>query len=218
MHKLTDRQKSVYDFIASYQRLQGYSPTMQEIAGHLKVNGNLGIIRHLTALEKKGYITRTAGSSRSIRLVAAASSPYPVVTERMIHSEEQFSVFLPIVGTVRAGLPQPPVEDIQDYYSIDRSVVRSGGSFFLRVKGDSMINAAIQEGDLALIRPQQVAQHRDIVVALVDGEATLKRFWQESDHIRLVAENPAYTPIIIREGQSELSIVGKVVGIYRTLE
>lgn len=217
MHALTDRQKSVYDFIASYQQQHGYAPTMQEIAQHLKVNGNLGIIRHLTALEKKGYITRTPGSSRSIRLTSPCI-PYPSVPERIIHSEEQFSVFLPIVGTVRAGLPQPPLEDIQDYYSVDRTVARTGGSFFLRVKGDSMINAAIQEGDLALIRPQQVARHRDIVVALVDGEATLKRFWQAEDHIRLVAENPAYQPIIIYAGQSEISIVGKVVGIYRTLE
>lgn len=122
------------------------------------------------------------------------------------------------VGVVRAGMPQPPDEDIQEYYSIDRNVARIGGTFFLRVKGDSMINAAICEGDLALIRPQEVAQHRDIVVALVDGEATLKRFYREPDYIRLQPENPNYAPIIIREGGSDISIVGKVVGIYRSTD
>lgn len=217
MNQLTDRQKSVYDFIANYQRQHGYPPTMQEIAGHLKINGNLGVMRHLSALEKKGYITRTPGSSRSIRIKPSLPG-YAESPERMIHSEDQFSIFLPVVGVVRAGMPQPPEEDIQGYYSIDRNVARIGCTFFLRVKGDSMINAAICEGDLALIRPQEVAQDRDIVVALVDGEATLKRFYREPDHIRLQPENPNYEPIIIREGGSDISIVGKVVGIYRSLD
>ena len=217
MNNLTDRQKSVYDFIAAYQKRCGYPPTMQEIAGHLNVSGTLGVIRHLDALEKKGYLTRTPGSPRSIRLLSTGHR-YPEFQERVIHYDDQFSIFLPIVGTVRAGMPQPAEEDIQEYYSIDRNVARSGGTFFLRVKGDSMINASIRDGDLALIRPQVIAQHRDVVVALVDGEATLKRFYREADHIRLQPENPNYTPIIIREGQSEVSIVGKVVGIYRNLD
>jgi repressor LexA len=217
MNELTGRQRKVYDFIVSYSRQHGYPPAMQEIAGHLGVSGNLGIIKHLNALEKKGFIIRSSGSSRGIR-VTKQSVSYPVSVERMIGGEDDFSVHLPVVGTVRAGMPQPPVEDIQEYYSIDRNVARSGGTFFLKVKGDSMINAAIQEGDLALIRPQGIAQHKDIVVALVDGEATLKRFCRESDHIRLQAENPNYQPIIIHEGGSDISIVGKVVGIYRSLD
>lgn len=217
MNELTDRQRRVYDFIVSYSRQHGYPPAMQEIAGHLGINGNLGIIKHLNALEKKGFITRSSGSSRGIR-ITLKSTNYPESVERMIHSDEQFSIHLPVVGTVRAGMPQPPVEDIQEYYSIDRNVARSGGTFFLKVKGDSMINASIREGDLALIRPQETAQHKDIVVALVDGEATLKRFYRESDHIRLQPENPNYQPIIIQEGGSDISIVGKVVGIYRSLD
>jgi repressor LexA len=217
MNDLTDRQKSVFDFIASHQKQQGYPPTMQEIAGHLNINGNLGVMRHLSALEKKGYLTRTPGSSRSIKIVAPGHS-YSTSPERMIHSDDQFSLFLPVVGTVRAGMPQPPEEDIQEYYSIDRNVARSGGTFFLKVKGDSMIDAAIREGDLALIRPQVIARDRDIVVALVDGEATLKSFYREADHIRLQPENSNYAPIIISEGSSDISIIGKVVGIYRVLE
>ena len=217
MNELTERHKSVYSFNSTYQKQNGYPPTMQEIAGHLNISGNLGVMRHLAALEKKGFLTRTPGNSRSIRLTSSllSSSEIP---EHMIAGEDQFSLFLPVVGTVRAGMPQPPEEDIQEYYSIDRTVARSGGTFFLKVKGDSMINAAICEGDLALIRSQVVAQDRDIVVAMVDGEATLKRFYREIDHIRLQPENPAYAPIIIREGSSYISIIGKVVGIYRTLD
>ena len=216
MHDLTDRQQAVYNFILAYKQEAGYPPTIKEIAGHLGISGNLGVLRHLGALEKKGYISRSSGSSRSIRIIPVKPS-YADSPERLVYSDEQFSVFLPVVGTVRAGLPQPPLADIQEYYSIDSNVARSGGTFFLRVKGDSMINAAIRDGDLALIRPQETAQHRDVVVALVDGEATLKRFYLEGDQIRLQPENPNYEPIIVREGEAEVTIVGKVVGIYRTM-
>jgi repressor LexA len=112
-------------------------------------------------------------------------------------------------------LPQPAIEDIEEYFAIDHShQARSGGTFFLRVRGDSMINAAIKDGDLALVRPQQTAQNRDIVVAMVNGEATLKRFYLEPGAVRLQPENPNFDPIIVREGE-ELAIIGKVVGIYR---
>lgn len=217
MIQLTDRQKQVYDFIANFQKRYSYPPTMQEIAGHLNISGNLGVMRHLAALEKKGYLTRTPGISRSIRLNASTGS-YPETPERTIHSDDQFSLFLPVVGTVRAGMPQPPEEDIQEYYSIDRTVARSGGTFFLKVKGDSMIDAAICEGDLALIRPQTTARDRDIVVALVDGEATLKRFYRGADHIRLQPENSAFEPIIITSGHAEVTIIGKMVGLFRSVE
>lgn len=216
MHDLTDRQQAVYDFILSCKKNVGYPPTIKEIAGHLGISGNLGVLRHLAALEKKGYISRSSGSSRSIRILSRRPT-YADTPEGMISGDEPSAVFLPVVGTVRAGLPQPPLADIQEYYSIDSSVARSGGTFFLRVRGDSMINAAIRDGDLALIRPQQTAQHRDVVVALVDGEATLKRFYREAGQIRLQPENPNYEPIIVREGGAEVTIVGKVVGIYRTM-
>ncbi|MDD2899978.1 MAG: transcriptional repressor LexA [Desulfuromonadaceae bacterium] len=216
MIKLTDRQKLVYDFITGFQKQHSYSPTLQEIAGHLNISGNLGVIRHLTALEKKGYLTRTTGSSRSIKLTSAQGS-FPESAERMISGDDQFSVFLPVIGVVRAGVPAPPVEDIEEYRSIDRNIARSGAAFFLRVTGDSMINAGVFEGDLALIRPQQTASNRDMVVALVDGEATLKWFFKEEDHIRLQPDNPTMAPIIVTPEQ-QVEIIGKVVGLYRSLE
>jgi repressor LexA len=128
------------------------------------------------------------------------------------------AVLLPIVGVVRAGALQPAIEDIEGYFAIDRSQLKASDSFFLRVKGDSMINAAIRDGDLAMVRPQATAENRDIVVAMVNGEATLKRFYRERGQIRLQPENPNMEPIIIRPRDGEVTIIGKVVGIYRELE
>ena len=216
MEDITPRQRQVLDFIAAYQHRFGYPPSMREIADGLGVRNLFGVQRHMAALEKKGAIERSPGSSRGIRL--NNSIVYPEREERISSGDEPLAHFLPIVGTVRAGMPQTPVEDIQGYYSIDRNLARSGGTFFLRVKGDSMINASICEGDLALIRPQEVANNRDIVVALVDGEATLKRFYRENGRIRLQPENPNYPPIIISGDDGDVSIVGKVVGIYRSLD
>lgn len=201
MEELTPRQRQVLAFVTGFIDANGYPPTLREIARHLEVNGTFGVMRHLDALEKKGYLTKTAGSSRGIVLAGRTSS-----------------VSLPIVGVVRAGLPEPAMEDIEGYFAIDSSQLRSGGAFFLRVKGDSMIGASILEGDLALVRPQPSAENRDIVVAMVDGEATLKRFFRERGRIRLQAANPNYDDIIVRPGKGDVVIVGKVVGIYRPLE
>ncbi len=221
MEDLTPRQQQVLTFIANHTNRQGYPPTLREIALHLGISGNAGVMSHLEALEKKGYIRRREGSSRGIVLVApvAQGREYPVTEERIISGdEERFSIRLPVVGTVRAGSPEIPIEDIEDYFTIDRSQQRLGGTFFLRVRGDSMINACIQEGDLALVRPQSTAENRDIVVALVNGEATLKRFYRERNRIRLQPENPNLDPIVVRAGEGDVAIIGKVVGIYRQME
>jgi len=200
MEEITARQKMVLDFITDHLERHGYPPTLREIGAHLEVSGTLGVMKHLDALERKGYIRKTAGSSRGIMI----TGPGTVVS---VH----------IVGTVRAGALQPAIEEIEGYFSIDRSRLPAEDAFFLRVKGDSMINAAILEGDLALVRPQSTAQNRDIVVAMIEGEATLKRFYRGRGHIRLQPENPNMEPIIVRPGEGELTIIGKVVGIYRPL-
>lgn len=195
----TERQQQVLDFLQSYIDNNGYPPTLREICAHLGVSGTLPAIRHLDALGKKGYLKRDAGP-RGIALTAPADS----------------TVSLPIIGTVRAGSLTPPVEDITGYMSLDRMRLH-GGKFFLRVQGDSMINACIREGDLALVRPQPSADNRDIVVAMVEGEATLKRFYREEGRIRLQPENPNMEAIIVPEGSAEVSIIGKVVGLYRDM-
>ena len=201
MQLITIRQREVLDYITRFIDRNGYPPTLREIAGHLKVSGTLGVMKHLDALEQKGYLRRETGSSRGI-VLAGRTAP---------------TVSIPVAGVVRAGLPQPAIEDIEEHLAIDRSLLR-GGRYFLRVRGDSMVNAAIMDGDLALVRPQATADNRDIVVAMIDGEATLKRFYRGKDHIRLQPENPNMEPIIVREGDGEVTIVGKVVGIYRPLE
>jgi repressor LexA len=201
MEPLTKRQQEVLDIVTEYVNQYGYPPSLREIGKKLSVTGTLGVMKHLEALEKKGYLRRQEGSPRGITLASQAQA-----------------ASLPIVGSVRAGALHPAIEDIEGHFAIDRSQLRAGGTFFLRVKGDSMIHALIQEGDLALVRPQPTAANRDIVVAMVGGEATLKRFYREEHVIRLQPENPNYNAIIIREGDEEVSIVGKVVGIYRQME
>ena len=203
MSPLTERQQQVYDFLVTYLAANGYPPTLQEIAKHLHVSGNLGVLRHLKALQREGLITRNPGSSRSIALVDRT---------------ENGSITLPLVGTVRAGLPQLAMEEIEAHIAVDPSLVKSKDAFLLRVKGDSMIEAHIVEGDLAVVRPQSTAENGEIVVALIDGEATLKRFFHAGDHISLQPENASHQPIIVAADTQEVTIVGKVTGLCRVFE
>ena len=200
MSKLTSRQQQVYQFIIDYLDQHGYPPTLQEIAVHLKIRGNLGVLRHLGALEKKGYIHRTAGSSRGIVVLGRSSS-----------------LSLPIVGSIAAGPLSEALEHVEDYLSVDVALTKGAGSFVLRVRGDSMIEAQIADGDLAVVSPQVTADNGDIVVAMLDGEATLKRFYQEAGQIRLQPENSSLQPIIISASDGEVTILGKVTGIFRLL-
>ena len=199
MSSLTERQKQVLDYIQSHIDNDGYPPTLREICAHLGVSGKVSATRHLDALEKKGYIKRDS-SSRGIALTTPTTD----------------SASIPVAGTVQAGALAPALEDITGYISVDRSLLH-GGKFFLRVRGDSMINANICEKDLVLIRPQPSADNQDIVVAMIEGEATLKRFFREKGKIHLKPENASMLPIIIPEGSNDVTIVGKVVGVYRDL-
>lgn len=198
---LTARQRQVLEFIASYQDNNGYPPSQREIAAHLQISGTLPVGKHLTALEKKGYLKRDA-VNRGIALTTPGSR----------------SVSLPIAGTVRAGHLTPAIEDIQEYFAVDHLAVKGKNCFFLRVSGDSMIETGILDGDLALVCPQPVAEDGETVVAMVEGEATLKKFYREADHIRLQPANAALSPIIVRPESGELTIIGKVIGVYRRLD
>ncbi len=199
MSILTVRQQQVLDYIQSHIDNDGYPPTIREICSHLGVSGTVSAMRHLEALEKKGYIKRDS-SSRGIAVTTPTTD----------------SASLPIAGTVRAGTLSPAIEDITGYISVDRAFLH-GGKFFLRVKGESMINAWICDKDLVLVRPQPAADNQDIVVAMVEGETTLKRFFRENGTIRLQPENPDMAAIIIPEGSGDVTIIGKVVGVFRDL-
>ncbi len=199
--EITKRQETVLNYIKEFAGKRGFPPTIREIAAYLKITSLKAVERHLGALEKKGYIRRTEGISRAIEIIG--QSILPQVRE------------IPIVGTVRAGEPTLAVEDIQGTMAMDASLVKWENAFFLRVKGDSMIEAHIQEGDLALVRPQPDAENGEIVVALIGDEATLKLFYREPDGIRLQPANSQMQPILIRGDEPRFTVIGKVVGIFR---
>lgn len=199
-NELTQRQRQVLQFITSFTDSSGYPPSQREIAGHLKVSGTLPVMKHLGALERKGYIRRDS-VNRGITLTMPTGRP----------------VSLPIVGTVRAGQLSTAIEDIQGYFSVDQVAINGADCFFLKVSGDSMINAGIFGGDLVLVRPQPTAENKDTVVAMVEGEATVKWFFKEYDHIRLQPANSGMNPILIYPEDGEVTIVGKVIGVYRSM-
>ncbi|MDA8430175.1 MAG: transcriptional repressor LexA [Geobacteraceae bacterium] len=202
MQTLTTRQQQVYTFIKEYLDSNGSAPTLREISTHIGTAGTVTAIGHVNALEKKGYLRRREGSSRGIVLTRSPAA----------------TVALPIVGKIRAGMLQPAIEDISGYLSVDSSLIKGDGCYFLRVEGDSMINKGILPGDTVLIRPQRVADNGEIVAVMVDGDATLKQFFREHDRILLQPANPDYEPIVILPGQGEVTIIGKMVGLFRSVE
>jgi len=205
MEELTVTQKKVLDFLKNQVREKGYPPTLREIASHFKLKGPKAPQKTLQILERKGYIRRIPGGSRAIEMLIP-----PLVPKSQILS-------LPIVGTVRAGEPILAVENIEGYIHLDRSLVSSEDVFLLRVQGDSMIGANIQDGDFALVKPQPHAENGEIVVALIEDEATIKRIFKKRELIRLEPANPSLEPIIVKKGEKRVTIVGKVIGIFRKI-
>jgi repressor LexA len=202
---LTTKQKKVLHFLKSYLQVKGFPPTLREIASHFGLRGPRAPQKTLQILEKKGYIRRVPGGSRAIEMLIPP----------LVHKSQILS--LPIVGRVRAGEPILAIENIEGYINLDQSLISSDDVFLLRVQGDSMIDAHIQDGDFALIKPQPNAENGEIVVALVDDEATIKRIFKKRDLIRLEPANPHMEPIVVRKGERRVTLVGKVVGIFRKL-
>lgn len=198
---LTQKQGEVLRYIAEVVRQQGYPPTLRQIGERFGMSSSNAVRAHLRALEKKGYIRRRARTSRGIELL------FPEASGK--RADEGIEV--PVVGRVPAGDPLLAVENIERTLLLDRGLVRGEGCFALRVVGDSMIEDGILEGDYVLVRPQPTANNGEIVVALVEGEATVKRFYRENDRIRLQPANARMGPIFAREVQ----IVGRVVALVR---
>jgi repressor LexA len=202
---LTDRQEAILNFIVEQVQDQGFPPTLREIGGHFGIRSTKGVNDHLTALEKKGRIRRHSDVSRGIELVgAAAVAPENITT-------------LPLLGTIAAGVPLLASENIEQHISIDRSLAR-GGEFMLCVQGDSMINAHICDGDYIVVRSQETAEDGEIVAALIDDEATVKRFFRQGRKVRLQPENDTMKPILADLSQNDVRILGKVVGVFRTVQ
>jgi repressor LexA len=203
--KLTSTQENVLSFLKNFLQEKGFPPTLREIASHFGLRGPKAPQKTLQILERKGYIRRVPGGSRAIEMLIPP----------LVHKSQILS--LPMVGKVRAGEPILAIENIEGYINLDQSLVSSDDVFLLRVQGDSMIDAHIQDGDFALVKPQPNAENGEIVVALVDDEATIKRIFKKRDLIRLEPANPHMEPIVVRKGERRVTIVGKVVGIFRKL-
>ena len=200
---LTKRQRDVLDFIHAFSRKRGFQPSMREIGEKFGIKSTHGVHRHLQALQKKGYLKRPAGQGRALELV----NFMPL----------KGSVEVPVVARVAAGEPLLAVENIEETLVMDRSIARGKKDFFLKVKGDSMIDAHILDSDYVLVRPQPSAENGDIVVALIEDEATVKRFFRRGDTVQLKPENPTMKPIEVKEAGGRFEIVGKVVGVFRKL-
>jgi repressor LexA len=196
---ITDRQQEIYSFIKSIIDKRGMPPTMRERFGIRSTNGVEG---HLIALENHGLIKRERGKSRGI----------------LVRSGERPGVSVPLLGRVAAGQPVLSPENREGEVSIDLSLfsLRSANNIFaLKVKGESMVNAHIMDGDTLLVRAQASARNGEIVVALVEGEATVKRFFQEKGRIRLQPENSTMKPLVLERG--DFSVLGKAVGVIRKI-
>jgi repressor LexA len=203
MKELTDRQKEILGFIRSFTRRYGLPPTVREIGERFKFTPRAAF-DHLRALERKGTLKRRATSKRASRALTLSDSA--------VESRE-----VPILGRIAAGAPLLAEENREGSLPIDASWLQGKGEelFALRVRGESMIEAHIVDGDLVLVRRQESAQPGDIVVALLDDEATVKRFQREGDAVVLKPEHPTMSPIVVHPGERGFRILGKVVGLLR---
>ena len=208
MQGLTKRQEMVLDFITRSINSRGYPPTLREIGSHMGIRSTNGVNDHLRALERKGYLKREDMKSRALKPV---------------HLEGGFTeggvVEIPVVGRVAAGQPVTAEQNIEEVITVDQSLIgRHRDVFALRVRGDSMIDAGIQEGDTLFVKKQLHAERNEIVVILIGDEATVKYFQPEKDFVRLQPANRSYAPIIVRkEDFRPTQILGVVVGLYRSL-
>ena len=201
---LTRRQQEIFDFIKRYSAKYGYPPTVRDIGKAVGLASSSTVHAHLANLERLGMLRRDPSKPRAIELLDRA-----VEQVRQIVRPDG----LPVVGQVAAGQPVLAEENIEEYVSVPPLAGGEDGDFVLRVRGDSMVDAGILPGDFVVVRPRDSATNGEIVVALVGEEATVKRFFRESDHVRLQPENATMEPIRSRE----VRVVGKVVGLFRSV-
>lgn len=194
MQELTNTQQKMFDFIKSEIDSRGIAPSVREIGRAIGLKSTSSVQHQLDCLENKGYIIRDANLKRTIRIANVGTNP----------------TYVPLVGTVTAGMPILAEQLIEDYIPVP---TKANGKklFALKIKGDSMVNAGIYDGDVVIVEQTPVAENGEIVVALIDNEATVKRFYKENGHFRLQPENDNYEPIIV----DELSVLGKVKMLVR---
>ena len=207
MKDLTHRQRQVLALIQRQLVARGAPPTIRELKEGLKLKSLRGVTVHLDALVRKGFIERSR-QARSIRIIK-----HSIDSSSFRH---EMTTTIPVVGRIAAGAPILAEQHIEERIAIDPRWVPGPGCFAVRVHGQSMKDAGILDGDYVVVRPQPTAENGEIVAVLIEGEATVKRFYQDrGSRIRLQPENPAYEPIFVHPGKSSIQILGKVVGLFR---
>ncbi|HHY90165.1 MAG TPA: transcriptional repressor LexA [Clostridiales bacterium] len=208
MYDITEQQKKILNYIQKEVNTKGYPPSVREICSAVGLKSTSSVHAHLEKLEKNGYIRRDPTKPRAIEILNPDNNNN-ILQDHTIKEV----VSIPVVGKVAAGQPILAVENIEDTFPVPVDFLDNSNYFMLQVKGDSMIQAGILDGDYVLVRQQQSANNGDIVVALLDDEATVKTFYKEKDCIRLQPENPNLSPIFTKE----VIILGKVKGVFRKL-
>ena len=206
MSKLSKRQLEILEFIKVEVKQKGYPPSVREIGEAVGLASSSTVHGHLSRLEKKGFIRRDPTKPRAIEVLDLENefSPTP----------DRKTTYVPVLGKVTAGLPITAVENIEDYLPLPEHLASDGKAYVLVIQGDSMIEAGIFDGDMVIVRQQQTANNGDIIVAMTeDNEATVKRFFREKDYIRLQPENSTMDPILLKE----VTVLGKVIGVFRTI-
>ncbi len=198
---LTNRQQSILEFLVDYVGEQGYPPSIREIGSHFEIGSLRGVTVHLDALERKGYIARS-NTPRSIKVTHAK------------YQTNQRVAMLPLLGSIAAGVPMTAQENVEDLIPVPSEMVRNiEHAYLLRVRGDSMVGEGIMPRDLVVVKPQQSANHGDLVAVLIGDDATVKRIHYDKDAVRLMPANPAYDPIIINT--EDARVLGRIVGLIR---
>ncbi len=198
--KITAKQQEILDYLKAEILKKGYPPAVRDICEAVHLKSTSSVHSHLETLEKNGYIRRDPTKPRAIEIL---DDNFQLTRREMVS--------IPMVGRVAAGQPILAVENIEGYFPVPAEYVPNTDTFMLKVKGESMINAGIMDGDSILVAKQETAKNGDIVVAMVDDSATVKTFYKEADHIRLQPENDNMDPILV----SDCSILGKVFGVFR---
>jgi repressor LexA len=209
---LTKRQQEIFDFIRKYSAKYGYPPTVRDIGKAVGLASSSTVHAHLANLEKIGLLRRDPSKPRAIELLDRVDRAVGGAVESALRGIAR-PESLPLLGSVAAGAPALAEENIEDYISVPEVAGGGDGQYLLRIRGDSMKNAGMLDGDYVVVHSQDTAQDGDIVVALLGEEATVKRFFRESDHVRLQPENETMEPI----RSKEVKVLGRVVGLLRSV-
>ena len=209
------RKQRIIEYIAATLRARGYPPSVREIAVAVDLASTSAVHHHLSALEQEGYLERGASRSRALRLTPMAQMRAGIAADLVPHVNGSQSHLLPVIGEIAAGGPIEAYPEATETLGVADAVAPAGDAYVLRVRGDSMIEAHITDGDFVVIRPQQTARNGDIVVAQVEENAvTLKRFFKEKDRIRLQPANDQYPP----QFYDDVRIQGKLIGVIRRVD